>query len=172
MMTLFSAKQVTLIILFSSFSFSACIPFSEAAQHVGETRCIKGKVLRVDEAKPGFASLSFCKDQRKCAFTALVAAANSENFSALMELQGRTIKIHGLVKDFNGDAQIVLQDSRQLLSDDSEMPSFMKAYDVEERGHYSAGTSHAPKTKRATTKKQTATLPIDIPVDSESSDDR
>jgi hypothetical protein len=95
MMTLFSAKQVTLIILFSSFSFSACIPFSEAAQHVGETRCIKGKVLRVDEAKPGFASLSFCKDQRKCAFTALVAAANSENFSPSWNCKAEQSKFTG-----------------------------------------------------------------------------
>lgn len=166
-MTIRCVPHSILLLIIPSIAVAGCIPFNEAPQHIGEIRCVKGKVLRVDQSQPGFESLSFCVDQRKCAFTALVSAADPESAASLRELQGKTIKIHGLVKEANGDAQIVLQDSRQLLPDDSEMPSFMRAYDVEERGHYSAGTSHAPKAKRTTTKKQTATLPIDIPEDTE-----
>ena len=42
-----------------------------------------------------------------------------------------------------------------------------KSFDVEQRGHFSAGQSRASK-KRATTKKPTATLPIEVPEDAES----
>jgi hypothetical protein len=30
-----------------------CIPFSEAAQHVGETKSVKGKILRVEQGSTG-----------------------------------------------------------------------------------------------------------------------
>ena len=161
------AVHSILLLIIPSLAVAGCIPFNEAPQHIGETRCVKGKVLRIEQSQPGFESLSFCIDQRKCAFTALVFFGDPGSAASLRELQGKTIKIHGLVKESNGDAQIVLRDSRQLLPDDSGVPSFMKTYEVEERGHYSAGTSHAPKARRTTTKKQTATLPIEIPEDTE-----
>ena len=161
------AAYSILLLIIRPIAVAGCIPFNEAPKHIGETRCVKGKVLHVGQSRPGFESLSFCEDQQNCAFTALVTAGDTETAASLRELQGKTIKVHGLVKESNGDALIVLQDSRELLPDDSEVPSFMKTYDVEERGHYSAGTSHAPKAKRTTTKKQTATLPIDIPEDTE-----
>ena len=170
MNTRFAAVKLMLAILIPSISFAGCVPFAQARAHIGETQCIKGKVLHVDESQPGLASLSFCKDRGKCAFTALVSSTDKKNIASLHELQGKTVKIHGLVKESNGDAQIVLQDPRQLLSQDEAMPSFMKTYDVEERGHYSAGTSYAPRTKRVYTKKQTATGSIDIPSDAEDGD--
>ncbi len=158
---------VFIVLFISTFSFAGCLPFSEAAQHLGETRCVKGKVIRVDSPRPGFAVLSFCGSEAKCAFTALVAAPNMKALNDLQGLQGTTVKIHGFVKDSNGSAQIELPDSRQLLLGDEGVPSFMKTFDVEKRGSYSAGTSRAAKAKTVTTKKQTATLPIDIPSDAE-----
>ncbi len=172
MNTRFAAVKLMLTILIPSISYAGCVPFTQARKHIGETQCVKGKVLRVDDPKPGLASLSFCKDQGKCAFTALVSSTDRKSIASLHELRGKTVKIYGLLKESNGNAQIVLQDPRQLLSQDVAMPSFMKTYDVEERGHYSAGTSYATRTKRVYTKKQTATGSINIPGDAESSDDQ
>ncbi|HEV7220895.1 MAG: hypothetical protein ACHP8A_10635 [Terriglobales bacterium] len=168
----FAAIKLILLICISSLSFAGCIPFTQARQHIGETSCIKGKVFHVNALQPGYATLSFCKDQEKCGFTALVSANDPKSIAGLHGLRGRTIEMHGLLKESNGGAEIILQNSGDLLSRDTEMPSFMKAYDVEERGHYSAGTSHAPKAKRVYTKKQTATGSIDIPRDTEPSDNQ
>ena len=33
--------------------FSECIPFDQAQQHVGETRCITGKVVRIEQGMRG-----------------------------------------------------------------------------------------------------------------------
>ncbi len=168
----FAAIKLILLICISSLSFAGCIPFTQARQHIGETSCVKGKVFHVNDLQPGYASLSFCKGQGKCGFIALVSANDPNSIAGLHELQGRTIEMHGLLKESNGGTEIILQNSRDLLSQDTEMPSFMKAYDVEERGHYSAGTSHAPKAKRVYTKKQTATGSIDIPSDTEPSENQ
>jgi hypothetical protein len=162
-----SVHAILIVLVISPFSFAGCLPFSEAAQHLGETRCVKGKVIRVDNLRPGFALLSFCDSGAKCGFSALVATPNTKALNDLQELQGTTVKIHGLVKDSNGSAQIELHDSRQLFLGYDGVPSFMKTFDVEKRGNYSAGTSRAAKAKTTTTTKQTATLPIDIPSDAE-----
>ncbi len=171
-MVRFAAIKLMLLIFVTSFSFAGCIPFTQARQHIGEIRCVRGKVFHVDDFQGGIESLSFCKEEGKCGFTALVSANDPKSVARLHDLEGKTIKIHGLLKDANSNAQMLLHDPRELLSQDAEIPSFMRAYDVEERGHDSAGTSYAPKAKRVYTKKQTATGSIDIPSDTEPSDNQ
>jgi hypothetical protein len=149
-------------------SFAGCISSNLAPQHLGENRCVKGRIFHVDRGGEGSASLIFCEDRNYCTFTAHVLTSPDQKVD-LRNLEGRTISIHGLLKGENGDAEMTLPNSRQLMSEDGEIPSFMKGFDVEERGHGSAGTSKAPRRKGTTTKKQTASLPISIPEDSEES---
>ncbi len=111
--------------------------------------------------------MSFCQDSQSCSFVALVKESAGETES-INQLEGKTIKIHGLLTELNGNVGMTLKNTTQLFNQEIDTPSLMKGFDVEERGHYSAGTSHAPKTKAATaTKKQPATIPIDVPVDSD-----
>jgi hypothetical protein len=111
---------------------------------------------------------------QSCPFVVVVPEQDLKRVGDLQQLQGKTLEIHGLLKNRDGRAEIVLQKPGQLETQDDyeEAPSFLRAYDVEEKGHYSAGTAHAPKSKRVTTKKQTATLPIDIPQDPSASGER
>jgi hypothetical protein len=153
---------------------AGCIPFAEAGQHIGQVRCIRGKLLRVEQDQQGFTRLNFCEASQSCQFVVVVPEEYLEKVGDLQQLQGKTLEIHGLLKDSDGRAEILLQKPGQLETQDDyeEAPSFLRAYDVEEKGHYSAGTAHAPKSKRVTTKKQTATLPIDIPQDPSASGER
>jgi hypothetical protein len=48
---------------------SDCIPVQEAGQHVGESKCVAGKVLRVKVGAKGVHFLDFCEDQMACPFT-------------------------------------------------------------------------------------------------------
>jgi small nuclear ribonucleoprotein (snRNP)-like protein len=82
------------------------------------------------------------------------------------QLQDRVIEVHGTLKEYDGRAEIVLQNSRQLTGDAARIPRLPKNYDVENKGHYSAGTFSLPKAPRPTyPKKQLATMPVDIPED-------
>ena len=47
---------------------SDCIPIHEASQHVGETKCVAGKVLKVKVGAKGVHFLDFCEDQMACPF--------------------------------------------------------------------------------------------------------
>jgi len=64
------------------------------------------------------------------------------------QLQGRIVEIHGQVKEYDGRAEIILEEYRQLSGSTARIPPLPKNYDVENKGRYSAGTS--PKSRKAT----------------------
>jgi DNA/RNA endonuclease YhcR with UshA esterase domain len=168
----FTNKLALIFVLLPALSHAGCIRFIDAGKHIGETRCVAGKILRVEQDEQGITRLDFCEVVQGCPFTVVVFPGDLKRVGEIQQLEGKTIEIRGALKDYEGRAEIVLQKSRQLVTedDDEDVPSLLSAYDVEEKGHYSAGTARAPKSKRVKTKKQTATLPIDVPVDSGSSD--
>jgi hypothetical protein len=74
------------------------------------------------------------------------------------------IEIHGKVREYDGRAEIILEEYRQLGGAGARIPPLPKNYDVEKKGRYSAGTFSRPKAaKHASKKRQPATLPRDFP---------
>ncbi|GAC1429999.1 MAG: hypothetical protein NVS1B11_03120 [Terriglobales bacterium] len=166
----------TLFASFLSFCFSLsspaeCLPFTEAAQHIGETQCVSGTVLRVDREQSGLTELRFCEGSGQCAFTAVVCSEDVKRVGDLRKLEGKSIEVHGMLEALEGRTQIVVHHSRQLrpqLAEETSLPALLKEYDVDEKGHCSAGKFNHPKAARKTTrKKQAPTLPVDVPVDAE-----
>ena len=126
-----------------------------------------GKVVRVKQGERGVHFLDFCDDFRLCTFTVVVSPSDLKSVGDVRELQGRMIEIHGPVKEYDGRAEIVLQEYRQLGESGARIPPLPKNYDVEKKGRYSAGTFSHPKAgKTPSRKRQTAKMPIDIPEDS------
>jgi hypothetical protein len=155
-----------LAFLLSQISFAGCIPFSEAKQHIGETKCVSGKVVGVKTGSRGVHYLDFCQDYRTCPFTVVIFAGDLKHVGDVRQLQGNTVEIHGPVKGYDNRAEIILKDFSQFGRNAPRIPPLPKDYDVERRGNYSAGIfSHAKPARTTTPKKQTATLPIDVPED-------
>jgi len=155
-----------LTVLFPAFSAADCIPFDQAGKHVGETQCISGKVFRVQVGSRGVHYLDFCEDFRVCPFAVVIFPHNLKSVGDVRQLQGRVVEVHGPIKEYDGRAEIILQESRQLGGAGARIPALPKNYDVEQRGHYSAGSISRPRTSKAKSKKRVpATLPIDVPAD-------
>ena len=149
----------TLIValLFPAISIADCIAITEAKKHVGETRCVSGKVLRVKEGNRGVTFLDFCEDYRVCPFTVVVFPTNLRYVGDVRQLQGKVVEIHGPVKLYDGRAEIVLERAGQLTGDARQIPPLPKGYDVEKKGRYSAGVfSHPKASRKAKKKRQTA----------------
>ncbi len=161
--------SLTLALLFPAPSIADCIPITEARQHVGEDQCVTGKVIRVEHGSRGVTFFDFCEDFRVCPFTVVVFPHDLKAIGDVRQLQNRVIEVHGPVKEYDGRAEIVLQQLRQLSGEAARIPALPKNYDVENKGHYSAGKFSLPKPAYKTSpKRQTAKLPIEIPNDSES----
>jgi transcriptional regulator of NAD metabolism len=71
-------------------------------------------------------------------------------------LAGRAIEIHGTVKLYEGRPEIILNHISQITGGAAMIPPLPKNYDVENRGHYSAGRLR-PTKKPAKTKAKPST---------------
>jgi hypothetical protein len=144
-----------LVLLFTApcLHASDCISFHEAGEHVGETKCVTGKVLRIKVGAKGVHFLDFCEDQMACPFTVVIFASGLKDVGDVRQLEGRSIEIHGAVKLYDGRAEIILNRISQITGGAAMIPPLPKNYDVENRGHYSAG--HLRPTKKPVKTKAT-----------------
>jgi hypothetical protein len=138
---------VSLAIFLSSTLLAAsdCLPIREASKHVGETKCVIGKVLRVKVGAKGVHYVDFCQDQMTCPFTVVVFPADLKDVGDVRRLTGQMIEIRGPVKLYNGRAEIILNRVSQLTGGSTLIPPLSKNYDVEKQGHYSAGRMRPTK---------------------------
>jgi hypothetical protein len=137
---------LVILVLTPRLHASDCIPIHEAGQHVGETKCVAGKVLKITIGAKGVHFLDFCEDQIACPFTVVVFPSGLKDVGDVRRLAGRTIEIHGAVKLYDGRAEIILNRISQITGGAAMIPPLPKNYDVENRGHYSAG--HVRPTKK------------------------
>ena len=161
-------KAAALALLFPALSFAACVPFDQARKHIGETQCVSGKVVRVEAGSRGVHYLDFCEDYGSCPFSVVVFSSDLKNVGDVRHLEGKAIEIRGEVKEYDGRAEIILESARQLGGEAVRLPPLPKMFDVEQKGHFRAGQSHAAKRPTTRKKKQSATLPIAVPEDAES----
>jgi hypothetical protein len=124
---------------------SDCLSIGDARQHVGETKCITGKVLRVKVGARGVHFVDFCAEQMSCPFTVVVFPHDLKDVGDVRRLTGRVIEIHGPVKLYDGRAEIILNRVSQLTGGSTLIPPLPKNYDVEKQGHYSAGRMRPTK---------------------------
>jgi hypothetical protein len=126
-------------VLLSVAAASDCIPIYEAKTHVGENKCITGKVVRVKAGAKGVHFVDFCEDQASCPLTVVVFPSDLKDVGDVRRLAGHVIEIHGPVKLYDGRAEIILDRVNQLNGGSTLIPPLPKNYDVEKQGHYSAG---------------------------------
>ena len=160
---------VLLALIFPASAVADCIPMAEARQHIGEDRCVTGKVVRVKHGSRGATFFDFCQDSLVCPFTVVVFASDLKSVGDVRQLENKVVEVHGPLKEYDGRTEIVLKDFRQLGGEGRRIPPLPKNYDVENKGHYSAGRFSLPRaTSKPTKKRQTAKVPTEIPIDPES----
>ena len=145
-------------------SASDCIPIHDAGQHIGETKCVTGRVVGVKVGPKGVHFLDFCEDQMACPFSVVVFAHDLKDVGDVRRLAGRTIEIRGDVKLYNGKPEIILRRISQISGGAAMIPPLPKSYDVENRGRFSAGRLY-PSNKPAKQKakpNRTATYGNDV----------
>ena len=149
-------------------SSAACLPVDQARNHLGETQCVTGKVVRVENGDDGVHYLDFCEDFRLCPFSVVIFSHDIKNVGDIRQLAGKVIEVRGEIKDYDDRAEIILEKRSQLSGGVGNLPPMPKNFDVEERGHFSAGNSHRPHVSKTHKKKGIPTLPAEIPDDAES----
>ena len=151
MSTINNFAMLAMLLAMPLFAATDCLPVGDAKQHVGETKCITGRVSRVKVGAKGVHFVDFCEDQASCPFTVVVFPSDLKDVGDVRRLAGHVIEINGPVKLYDGRAEIVLNRVSQLTGGSTLIPPLPKNYDVEKQGHYSAGRLR-PTKKPAKTK--------------------
>jgi hypothetical protein len=141
---------------------SDCIPISEARQRVGETECVAGKVLRVRVGATGVHFLDFCEDQMACPFSVVIFSHDLRDVGDVRGLAGRIIEIRGEIRLYGGRPEIILRRISQITGGAALIPPLPKTYDVENRGHYSAGRLYPSKKPKKTKPTPNSTATYDV----------
>ena len=144
----------------------ACVLFSEAGKYIGSHKCVRGKVVHVEAGDKGVHFVDFCEDHACCPFSVVVFASDLRHVGDIRDLAGREIEVHGDIKEYDGHGEIILERVGQLQGDAARIPRLPKDYDVERRGHYSAGKFRKPK-KTTTYKKKKTPPPATVIWDSQ-----
>ena len=141
-----------------------CLAIDEAGQHIGEVKCVTGKVVRVKVGASGVHFLDFCEDQMTCPFTVVVFGHDLKDVGDVRRLAGRTIEIRGALKIYDGRPEIILSRISQIEGGAAMIPPLPKNYDVENRGHFSAGRLRPTKkpTKKKASPNSTSTYGTDV----------
>ena len=135
-----------------------CLSIHEAAKHIGETKCVSGKVLKVKVGNKGVHFLDFCEDALACPFTVVVFAGDLKDVGDVRLLSGRNIEIRGALKMYDGRPEIILNRISQIEGGAAMIPPLPKNYDVENRGRFSAGRLYpGKKPRKAKPQKPSAT---------------
>lgn len=130
-----------------------CLPFDKAKDHLGETICVKGHVLNVSVGRNGVHFLNFCEDYRTCPFTVVVFARDLRDVGDVRKMENSDVEVYGLVKSYQGQAEIILKDVTQLRGEFASLPKLPKGYEADKKGQYSAGTFKGNSSSTTTTKK-------------------
>lgn len=136
---------------------SDCISISETRSHVGETKCVTGKVVRVKVGHNGVHFLDFCSEQMACPFSVVVFSHDLKDVGDVRRLAGRNIEIHGLLKLYDGRPEMILSHISQIAGGTAMIPALPKNYDVEKQGHYSAGRLRPSKKLKTPKAKPSST---------------
>jgi hypothetical protein len=156
------------VLLFVTLSGAECVPFDQAGRHIGETKCVTGKVVKVEQGADGVQYLNFCEDYRVCPFSVVVFSSDLKKVGDVRQLEGKIIEIRGEIKEYDNHAEMVLDNPRQLAGEAGPLPAMPRNFDVEQRGNFSAGKFRKPRGRTSGKKRQKPTLPIEIPEDVES----
>jgi DNA/RNA endonuclease YhcR with UshA esterase domain len=91
----------------------AKISAKDAGKHLNEDLTVTGKVAQVTiREKVVFINLD--QPHPNAPFTAVVFAANTNQFGDLSKLKDKNVEITGQIKNYNGSAEAVLDSSNQL----------------------------------------------------------
>ena len=88
--------------------------YTDAPTHVGEYASVRGTLVEAYTSATGTIFLDFCKSYKTCSFSGVIFAGDAKKFGDLSRYVGVTITLTGKISSYQGKAEIVLTDPKQI----------------------------------------------------------
>src|SRR5687768_8626357 len=84
-------KRLFAVFALTALTQAACIPITKAKEHINDSVCVTGKVLKVAVSRrSGTHFLNFCEDYRDCPFSVVVFGRDLTSVGDVRWLEGKT----------------------------------------------------------------------------------
>jgi hypothetical protein len=104
------------------FARTNCISIPEAAHHIGEDKCVTGKVLRVKGGSKGVHHVDFCQDQMAYPFSVVVLPSDLKDVGDMRPPRRTIDRDSRKSKLYDGRAEIILSRVGQLTNGSPRCP--------------------------------------------------
>ncbi len=88
--------------------------YTEAKSHEGEMANVTGTVFQVYTSKSNTTFFDFCSDYKNCGFSAVIFSSALSDFQNIKQYEGKNVTISGLIKDYQGNAEIIINNPDQI----------------------------------------------------------
>ena len=90
------------------------IDYTEAKEHIGDFASVRGTLVKAHTSASGTVFLDFCKSYKTCPFSGVIFADDAKKFGDLSSYNGAIVTITGKISSYQGKAEIILSDPKQL----------------------------------------------------------
>lgn len=90
------------------------IDYTNAPNYIGKEVLVTGTIVKVFVSKTNTTFLNYCDNFRACPLSAVVFAPDRGKFGDLQKLEGKTVKLSGTIKSFQGRPQMILKNPNQI----------------------------------------------------------
>ncbi len=97
----------------SSTNSPALLSAAEAKQHIGQDAVVTGKVAEVNISER-VVRLNFGQPFPKQPFTAVIFSRNTNKFTNLPSLQGKSVEVTGKITEYRNRPEMILDRTNQL----------------------------------------------------------
>lgn len=91
-----------------------CLPATRAAELLGQTGCIAGRVFGYSLAKNGNQHLTLCPPRQACSFHVVIARRERDAVGDMSHLRGKLVSVNGPVTNYRGHPRIVVRQRDQI----------------------------------------------------------
>lgn len=86
----------------------------ETINHIGENAIVEGEVAQISMAANGNIFIYLGNKYPNSKFTAVILSTEANQFPKALDLEGKRIRVYGMIENFNGSVQIIIRSKEQL----------------------------------------------------------
>jgi len=90
------------------------INYLDASNYIGQNATVSGAPVKIYSSTSGTVFFDYCINYKSCPFSVVIFADDAKKFANILSYQNTNISVTGLLKSYNGHAEIAVTDPSQI----------------------------------------------------------
>jgi len=95
-------------------TIAGIVDYTNANSYIGKNATVQGMPVRIYTSAKGTVFFDYCINYKNCPFSVVIFADDAKKFANIMSYQNTNISVTGLLKSYNGHAEIAVTSPSQI----------------------------------------------------------